>query len=67
MKTYFLFATPIPLLPASSGARFSLSASWEDSLKNSPIPFCHLGVGRTHTGFPPAYLFSAAKYKSRIK
>ena len=63
IKTYFLFAFPNPLLPASSGILFSFSESLADSLKNSPIPFCHLGVGRTQTGFPPAYLFSAIKYK----
>lgn len=55
----FLFAVPKPLHPASSGPWFSFPESLGDSLKNSPMPFCHFGVGRTHTGFPPAYLFSA--------
>ena len=59
IDTYFLFAFPKPLVPASSGAWFSFLDSLGDSLKNSPMPFCHLGVGRTQTGFPPAYLFSA--------
>jgi hypothetical protein len=25
--------------------------------KNEEIPFCHSGVGRGHTGFPPENLF----------
>lgn len=56
----FLVSLPIPLLPASSssGIWFSFSACLEDCPKNSPIPFCQVGVGLTHTGFPPAYLLS---------
>jgi hypothetical protein len=57
--TLFLVAFPQPLLPASSGMWFSFLESLGDSLKNSPMPFCHLGVGRTQIGFLPACLLSA--------
>jgi len=56
---FFVSAFPKPLLPASLGIWFSFLESLRDSLKTSPMPFCCLGIGRTQTGLPPAYLFSA--------
>lgn len=61
LLSYFLLCFPIPLHPGSSGTWFSFSKCFGDCVKNSPIPFCHGGVGLTHTGLPPAYLLSAAK------
>lgn len=60
-NTYFLGALDMPLPPASSpsetGCTFSFSGFLPGPPKKSPMPFCHFGVGRWHTGFPPAYLF----------
>lgn len=74
LETYFLGAFPTPLPPAissssSDGTRFSFSGGVVDGEpKNSPIPFCHFGVGLTQTGLPPAYLLSASHLsKSRKK
>lgn len=65
--THFLGALVTPLPPASSssdaGWRFSFSGFRLGPPKKSPIPFCHVGVGRGHTGFPPAYLLLADQSK----
>lgn len=69
-NTYFLLAFDIPLPPASSssstswGRLFSFSIFLGGPPKKSPMPFCQVGVGRGHTGFPPVYLFFAASYNN---
>lgn len=67
LSTHFLGALVTPLPPASSssdaGWRFSFSGFRLGPPKKSPIPFCHVGVGRGHTGFPPAYLLLADQSK----
>lgn len=69
--TYFLLDFDIPLPPASSsssiswGFWFSFSSFLGGPPKKSPMPFCQDGVGRGHTGFPPAYLFFAAIEKKQ--
>lgn len=62
IQAYFWLVLDVPLLPASSssssswGFRFSFSGFLGGPPKKSPMPFCQVGVGRGHTGLPPAYL-----------